>query len=146
ILGWAYEETGRYDEAITAHQKAAALTDQQPNFRGQLGRAFALAGRTDEARRVLDELLEISQQSYVSSFDIAIICTALGEVSRALDWLDRAYQEHADHLPYLKVNPRLDPLRAEPRFQRLLERIGLASASNDADSSAPRPSSSDRSS
>ena len=127
ILGWAYEETGRPDEAIRAHRRAGELTDRQPNFYGQLGRAYALAGRPDEARAVLDDLLEASKQAYVSSLDIAIIYTALGDNETALDWLDRAHEERADHLAYIKVNPRLDPLRSEVRFASVLERMGLAS-------------------
>jgi len=126
ILGWAYEETGRYDEAIASHQRASDLTDRQPNFAGQLGRAYALAGRLGEARTVLNELLELSKRAYISSLDIAIIHTALGQKEIALDWLDRSHEERADHLPYIKVNPRLDPLRDEPRFQRVLEKMGLA--------------------
>jgi tetratricopeptide (TPR) repeat protein len=126
ILGWAYEEIGLFDEAIASHTRAAELTDQQPNFRGQLGRAYALAGREDETRALLEELLETSEQTYVSSLDFAIICASLGEKNRAADWLVRAFQERADHLPYLKVNPRLDSLRSSARFQRLLERMGLS--------------------
>jgi serine/threonine-protein kinase len=125
ILGWAYEETGRPEEAIRAHQRASDLTERQPNFYGQLGRAYALAGRPDEARAVLDGLLSISTDTYVSSLDIAIIHTALGDHGNALDWLDRAFEERADHLPYIKVNPRLDPLRDEVRFKNVLERMGL---------------------
>jgi len=125
ILGWSYEETGRYEEAIVAHEKATFLTEGQPNFSGQLGRAYALAGRTREAREVLDNLLELSKEVYVSSLDIAIIYAELGETGLALDWLERAHEERADHVPYNKVNPRLDSLRDEPRFQRMLEAMGL---------------------
>jgi serine/threonine-protein kinase len=128
ILGWACEETGRHDEAVAAHERASELTGRQPNFAGQLGRAYALAGRRDDARRVLQELIEASKTTYVSSLDIAIVYTALGERTEALDWLERAHDEHADHLPYLGVNPRLDALRDEPRFVRLLEQMGLAPA------------------
>ena len=126
ILGWALEETGRYDEAIAAHEKAVLLTEGQSNFAGQLGRAYALAGRNDEARKVLKDLLEESERSYVSSLDICIIYTALRDKQKALDWLERAYRERADHLPYIRVNPRLDPLRDEPRFRRVLVDMGLA--------------------
>jgi len=125
ILGWACEETGRYDEAIAAHKRACALTAYKPNFAAQLGRAYALAGRTTEARQVLADLTKASVESYVSAFDIAIIHTALGEVETALDWLERAFEERSDHLPYIRVNPRLDPLREQPRFRTLLQRMGL---------------------
>jgi TolB-like protein/Tfp pilus assembly protein PilF len=125
IMGWAYEETGAYDAAIAAHRQAAELTDRQPNFLGQLGRACALAGKQREARDVLAQLMEASKRIYVSALDISIIHMALGEEDRAFDWLERAYDERADHLPYLKVNPRLDPLRGDPRFKDLQRRMGL---------------------
>jgi len=127
ILGWAYEETGRFEAAIASHRRASDLTERQPNFTGQLGRAYALAGREKKAREVLADLIERSKGTYISSLDICIIHTALGDRAAALDWLDRAYEERADHLPYLKVNPRLDALRSEPRFQVILEKMGLAS-------------------
>ena len=126
ILGWSLEETGNHDEAIVAHERASFLTEGQSNFSGQLGRAYALAGRTGEAREVLKSLLELSERVYVSSLDIAIIYSALGDNGLALDWLERAHEERADHLPYIRVHPRLDPLRDEPRFKRVLEDMGLA--------------------
>ena len=125
ILGWTYEELGRFDDAITAHTKASDLTERQPNFAGQLGRAFALAGNEHAAREVLGELTKLSERVYVSSLDIAIVHSALGDKDPALEWLERAYSERADHLPYIKVNPRLDGLRAEPRFQKIMEEMGL---------------------
>jgi TolB-like protein/Flp pilus assembly protein TadD len=125
ILGWAYEETGRYADAIAAHERAGELTGRQPNFTGQLGRAFALAGMPEEARGVLQQLRNLATETYVSSLDIAIIHAALGESGEALGWLERAHKERADHLPYLRVNPRLDTLRAEPRFRCVLVRMGL---------------------
>jgi hypothetical protein len=62
---------------------------------------------------------------HVSSLDIAIIHTALDEIDSALEHLERALEEHDDHLPYLKVNPRVDSLRDEPRFKAVLKRMGL---------------------
>jgi TolB-like protein/Tfp pilus assembly protein PilF len=126
ILGWAYEEKGLYDKAIAAHLKASELTDHGPNFHAQLGRPYALAGRQGDARKVLEELTTVSKETYVSSLDFAIIYTALEERDLAFECLERAFEERADHLPYLKVNPRVDPLRDQPRFQKLLERLGLA--------------------
>jgi tetratricopeptide (TPR) repeat protein len=127
ILGWAYEETGRYAEAVAAHRRASDLSGWQPNFAGQLGRAYALAGQPIEARELLARLQETSEV-HVSSLDIAIILTALDEIEPALEQLERALEEHDDHLPYLKVNPRVDRLRDEPRFKAVLERMGLATA------------------
>ncbi len=126
ILGWAYEETGEYVEAIRVHRRAAKLGGGQPNFTAQLGRAYALAERHDDAKRILDDLLEQSKTAYISSLDIAIIHAALGEEDEALDRLEQAFAERADHLPYIKVNPRLDGLRGTPRFESVLRRMGLA--------------------
>jgi TolB-like protein/Flp pilus assembly protein TadD len=125
ILGWAYEETGQFDEAVVVHERAAELSGQQPNFMGQIARAYALAGRTDEARGVLDRLIGLSKQTYVSALDIALIHSALGAKDPAFEWLEKAHEERADHLPYSKVNPRLDDLRGDPRFRRMLQQMGL---------------------
>ena len=125
ILGWAFEETGRYDEAITVHRRACELTNRPPNFAAQLGRAYAVAGRTAEARGVLAELTDPPADSYVSQFDLTIIHAALGDRERAFECLERAFEEHSDHLPYLAVNPRLDSLRDDPRLNDLLRRMGL---------------------
>lgn len=125
ILGWACEETGSHDEAIRAHARASELTGGRPNFTAQLGRAYALAGRLAEARAILAALMETARESYVSALDFAIIHAALGEAEIALDWMERAYEERSDHLPYIRVNPRLDVLRTHPRFVDILRRMGL---------------------
>ncbi len=125
ILGWAYEETGGLEQAIAAHLKASELSQGAPSFRGQLGRAYALAGRHQEAREILDELMETAERTPVSSFDVCLLHLALGDADRAIEWLNRAFDEHSDHLPYLKVNPRIDALRSDPRFQALIGRMGF---------------------
>jgi serine/threonine-protein kinase len=138
ILGWAYEERGQYDEAIACHRRASELTGHLPNFMAQLGRPYALSGRRGEALALLERLAQDSETTYVSSLDIAIIHAALGDHPTALDRLDRAYEERADHLPYAGVNPRLDSLRSEPRFQRLLDRMGLGKVESLAPPPRPR--------
>jgi TolB-like protein/tetratricopeptide (TPR) repeat protein len=125
ILGWAFEETERYDEAIAVHRRACDLTNRRPNFAAQLGRAYAIAGRTTEARAVLAKLTDSTADSYVSALDLTIIHTALGDHEQAFECLERAFEEHSDHLPYLAVNPRLDALRDDPRLDNLLRRMGL---------------------
>ena len=123
ILGWAYEETGSYERAIAAHLKASELSQSAPSFKGQLGRAYALAGRREQAREILDEMLELARRTPVSSFDVCLIHLALGDADLAMEWLHQAYEDHSDHLPYLKVNPRIDALRADARFQALIGRM-----------------------
>jgi len=125
ILGWAYEELGRHAEAIETHRKTAALSSGSPAFKGQLGRALALAGKRDEALRVLETMQKESERRRIPSLDIAILHAALGDTDHAFEWLVRACDEHSEHVPYLKVNPRLDSLRSDPRFDALLTRLGL---------------------
>jgi serine/threonine-protein kinase len=125
VLGWAHEEQGEHNEAIAAHETASRLSDGSPGFHAQLGRARALAGATDAAREILDELKRMSSETPVSSMDIAIIHAALGERDAAFASLGRAFDEHSEHVPYLGVNPRVDALRDDPRFDALLGRLGL---------------------
>ena len=94
-------------------------------FLGGLGHAYAAAGRRSDAETVLQDLLERARLSYVSPFDIALIYTALGERDTAITWMTKAVSERSTWLVYSKWEPRLDPLRNDPRFQELLRRIGL---------------------
>jgi hypothetical protein len=74
---------------------------------------------------VLDELNEVSKQIYVSPYNIALIYAGLGEMDKALAWLERAFAERSTWMLYLKVDPWLDSLRSEPRFQDLLRRMNF---------------------
>jgi hypothetical protein len=84
-----------------------------------------MAGRKSEARKILDELQQISKQKYVASAPIATIYIGLGNKDQALKWLEKAYDERLWEMGMLKVNPVFDPLRSDPRFMKLLTRIGL---------------------
>jgi hypothetical protein len=87
-----------------------------------LGYACAAAGLPDEATRILHDLGDLARSRYVSSFEIALIHLALGDVDASFEWLDRAHDERSG---WLAMEPRLAPLRHDARFKRLLERIGL---------------------
>jgi len=84
-----------------------------------------LAGNRKEAERILEELKEVSARRYVSLYSIALIHLVLGDKERALEWLERAYKERAFHMVCLKVDPRLDTLRTDPRFVLLLQKMGF---------------------
>lgn len=92
---------------------------------GALGQACALAGREGDARRLLQELTQLSQQRYVPCTAVAIIHLGLAEIEQALRWLERGCAQHELPVSGLKVHPVYDPLRTEPAFQSLLERIGF---------------------
>jgi tetratricopeptide (TPR) repeat protein len=87
----------------------------------------ALVGRTGEARETLRRLDELSQQSYVSPYHMAYIYTGLGEHDRAMDWLERAYDERAGGVYGIKGSFLFTSLRAHPRFKALLRKMNLAS-------------------
>lgn len=124
FLGLAYEQEQMYQQATAEFQKA--ITVSSATFAlGGLGHTYAVSGKRGEALRVLGELKERSKRGYVPAFDIALIYAGLGEKDQAFEWLEKAYGEHSGGLAYLRVEPRLDNVRSDPRFADLLRRIGI---------------------
>lgn len=128
-LGLAYEQKEMFDEAIAEFQRATALSGGSPLMKASLGHAFAKANRKDESRKILGELNELAQQRYVSSYERAAISVALGDERQAFQSLERAYEEHSFHMVYLKVWPQFSVIRSNPKFQNLVQRLGLSSIS-----------------
>ena len=124
-LGNAYELKGEVDQAISEYQTAIALSGNLNGRIGSLGHAYALAGRKDDARQILKRLKELSRHGYVSPYHTALIYIGLGEKEEAFAWLGKAANDHYWMMAFLKVDPRLDPLRSDPRFRDLLRRVGL---------------------
>jgi tetratricopeptide (TPR) repeat protein len=123
-LALAYEQKGMFREAIAEFQKAAR-PERNWAYLAALGHAYAMAGQQAEARKILKELTALSQREYVPLYEIAVLHMGLGEKEQALAKLQAAWQEHSGRLYYLMVDPRLDPLRSDPRFKDFLRRIGL---------------------
>ena len=124
-LGNAYELKREYDRAIAEYQTAIALSGQVTSRLGSLGHAYAMAGRKNEARQTLKRLEELSRHEYVSPYHTALIYIGLGEKDKAFEWLEKACNDHYWMTAFLKVDPRLDPLRSDLRFQDSLRRAGL---------------------
>jgi serine/threonine-protein kinase len=125
-LARSLELAGRYDEAIAEFRKAEALAPKgPPEPSSGLAHVYAQMGRHDEAMAIVSELLELSKTKYVSPYGIASIHACMGEVDTALDWLEKAYAEHDQTLVWVKVHPRLDPVRQQPRYVELLKKMGL---------------------
>lgn len=124
FIGWAKEQQGLIDEAIAEYRRAAEEEDALV-IKAALGHAFAMGGRRDEAQAILSEFEQLSESTHVSPYDFAIIYTALGESEQAFAALERAYENRSEALVWLKVDPRLDPLRTTPQFIDLLRRVGL---------------------
>jgi len=123
-LGQAYAQKGRYDQAISEFQRAIA-SNGSPQMRAELAYAYGRAGKKDEAQKILTALQGPSADAYISPYGIALIYSGLGDKEETFNWLERGFQERADYLVFLKVDPRFDWLHADPRFASLLERIGL---------------------
>jgi tetratricopeptide (TPR) repeat protein len=124
-LGWAYEQKRMPEAAIAEFRQALALSPDNPITLASLGHAYALAGNELEARKVLVQLEQLSKRRYVPAYFVAVIYIGLGQKEQALQWLGRAYDERSDELVYIKVEPRLDPLRDDPRFQALVRRMNF---------------------
>ena len=90
-----------------------------------LGRAYALMGKTKEAHEKLEELMEPPGQAYASPFHIALVYIGLGELDYALGWLEKAFDDHSPLMSYARDDPRLDPICDDPRFQDLLRRMNF---------------------
>ncbi len=115
-----------YNEALTEVNRALTL-DADTRTIAIIGYVYASAGRRDEARKVLGQLEELSKRKYVPPFFVAIIYVGLGEKDRAFEWLEKAYQERNPNLVNLKVQPKFDAIRSDPRYADLLRRVGLSS-------------------
>src|ERR1700686_4597870 len=124
--GVGYEGKGKLLEAISEYQKAVELSDGNLDATASLAHAFAVIGRSAEARKILGDLERKSKTVYVSSYVIATMYAGLGDKDKAFELLEKAYQEKSLELSWhLKADLRIDNLRPDPRFQRLLRRVGL---------------------
>lgn len=124
-LGRAYVQEGMYGEAIAAFEKALQFSGNREG-RAALAHAYALAGRTEEARSILRELKENGEGRYLASPMIARIYLGLGEKDKAFEWLRKGVDERSYWIVFLKMDPVYDSIRSDPQFQQLLKRTGLA--------------------
>jgi DNA-binding winged helix-turn-helix (wHTH) protein/tetratricopeptide (TPR) repeat protein len=125
FLGRAYEQKGMYREAIAEFQRAVALSGDDLRVIANLGHAYAVSGKRDKAQRILAESKRQSKRRYISPYMIAIIHVGLDEKDQAFEWLEKAYDDRSVWMCFLKVDPRLDNLRSDPRFVDLLRHMGL---------------------
>jgi len=122
-LGQALDANGAHDAAIVECQKARALNDD-PAALGMLARAYGLSGNKTEAEKILDQLKKLSQERYVSAYSFALAYLGMGDKEQAVRWLEQSYQDRAgSDIGYIRVDPLLDPLRRDPRFEALAEKI-----------------------
>ena len=112
-----------YNEAIAAFRRTETVLRGWPVAVAAIGHVQGISGRRGEARQTLDELKRLARERYVTPYGVALIHAGLGERQQALSWLERALDDRAHWLVWLKLDPRFDPLRADPGFAELLRRI-----------------------
>ncbi len=125
-LGLAYLQLGLEREAIEVFKTEHDLAPERPTTLAFLGAAYARRGDRADAERILTDLASVDDGVYVAAFDRALIELYLGRREAALEALEAAEEERAVWLAWAKVDPMLDPLRDEPRFQQVLAKLGLA--------------------
>jgi TolB-like protein/tetratricopeptide (TPR) repeat protein/class 3 adenylate cyclase len=124
-LGKIYIQQRKYPEAIAAFTKAKELSHGNSEAIASIGYTAALAGDKTQALAVLEELKTLSGQHYIPPFNVAMVHTGLGDRNEALAQLEKACDERDVRVTQLKVDPRWDSLRSDPRFAAILKRIGL---------------------
>jgi len=127
LLGLAHQRKGEHAKAIAEFERARDIENAIPETWAALGHGYAVLGNRREAERSLQELKELSERRYVSAYLIAKVFTGLGEKGEALTWLEKAYQDRSVFVAWLKVEPEMDALRSEPRFQAMLRRLAFPS-------------------
>ena len=119
----AYIEKGMFAEAVAESRKEYELSGRNDIPFGVY--ALAKSGRRDEARAALNELLKLSETKYVPPYNIALIYNGLGEADGAIAWLGRGVEQRDPKMTFLKVEPKWNNLRSDPRFGELLRRMNL---------------------
>src|SRR3989442_15646562 len=125
-LGQALERQSKFNEAIAAYEKALAHGGGIVRPLALIAHAYAKSGNTARAKQMLQDLEARSTHRYISAYDFAVIHAGLRDKKRTLDSLDKAYEEHADWLVFLKVEPKFVALGSDQHFSDLLRRMGLA--------------------
>lgn len=121
----AYIEKGMYEEAIAEARKSHELSSAQTLSYVMECYALEKLGRHDEARAALDELLNLSKTRFMPPFHIALAYNGLGETDKTFEWLEKGYEQHDPKMAFLKVEPKWNNLRSDPRFIDLMRRMNF---------------------
>jgi serine/threonine-protein kinase len=124
-IGLVKEQQGAFTEALAALKRGDELLKENLVVKADLAHALAVSGRKADAAEALRSLLTVSRTRYVNPFEIGLIYIGLGLDDKAFQWMNRAYEERSDLVVYLRVDPRLDPVRSDPRFQEMVRRMNF---------------------
>jgi TolB-like protein/Tfp pilus assembly protein PilF len=126
LLAQAYLQKGMFKPALSALKTAARLTNDSTFALARLAQGYAIAGERKQARPFLKRLHGMAARKYVAPFEIALIHVCLQDHDEAFAWLQKAFDQRSIWLGYLQVEPQLDPVRSDRRFQELVRRVGFA--------------------
>ena len=127
LLGWAYVGESKWQEAINAFATIVPLTDRDAGDVMSLAYAYASDGRRSDVPPMLEEVKQRTTLMYVPVYRIAATYVAMGDKEHALEWLEKANTEDRGWMVWMKVDPVMDPLRSDPRFQNLLRNMKFPS-------------------
>jgi tetratricopeptide (TPR) repeat protein len=125
-MGHTLTQKKMFAEAIAEFQLALSLSENSPAALAGLGHAYALAGKRDEALKMIKRLDELSKQHYVSPYYAAVVYAGLGDKEQAFVQLEKSLDERFNWVPFIQVEPMFDALRSEQRFADLLRVVGPA--------------------
>jgi tetratricopeptide (TPR) repeat protein/predicted Ser/Thr protein kinase len=125
FLGWVYLFRGHFPEALATFETARRLDDNPETLAG-LGYCHAVSGQHDKAKQCLDALTELARHRYVTPVNLALVFSGLGDRGQAFTWLDKACDDRSQWLSEIRVDPAFDPLRSDPRFADLLQRMKIS--------------------
>jgi len=128
VLGWlgmSCVATLAFERAIAALQKSAEISQRAPAPLALLGEAYAAAGASDQAQQILEELI---RQRHVPKYFVSRVYAALGQTDAAVAMLEAGYRERGEWMVLMKVDSRFDPLRSDPRFEHLMQRMNFPRA------------------
>jgi serine/threonine-protein kinase len=124
LLCQAFDLKGQFAQAAAECQKARDLNDD-PTVLSYLAHVYARSGKREEAMKVVGQMHELAKQRYVPAYGFGLAYAGLGDKDQAFQWLEQSLQDRAWEITYLRVDPNMDSLRSDPRFNDLLKRIGL---------------------
>jgi TolB-like protein/Tfp pilus assembly protein PilF len=124
-IGRAYEMKGMHPQAREAFEKILAVAPNDPAVLALIGHEYAVSGEKAKAAGTISKLQQLSTHTYVPAIYVALVYTGLHDLDHAFVWLDKACNERSEYLVYLPTEPLADPLRGDPRFSQLLQRVGL---------------------
>ena len=125
VIAQSYKQTGRHQESVSELKRARSIDANWPYILAELGYTYAASGERSEAENILQQLKQRAANEYIDAILIAYIHVGLGQKDQAFDWLEKAYQERSGLMPWVRNEPKWDPLRREERFADLLRRVGL---------------------